>query len=300
MADGARQGPRTSWARTRCSPTPTSTHVEEALQRPRLPRRAGHLPHRDGQRWPTWSCRRRASPRRTAPSPTPSAGCSACARPSSRPGEARADWEIIVDARQPARRDAGLELRRAARDHGRDRRPDAVVRRHQLRRASTHEAASAGPARRRPPRHADPAHRPVHARQGQVLPGRLPAPGGGGRRRVPAHADHRPHARALPHGHDDAALGRSQRAGARPASSRSTRTTPRASASPTAPRSRSRRGAAASRCRPASPTGCAGTVFVPFHFWESPANRLTNAALDPVAKIPEFKVCACRLASVPA
>jgi formate dehydrogenase alpha subunit len=38
-----------------------------------------------------------------------------------------------------------------------------------------------------------------------------------------------------------------------------------------------------------------GTVFVPFHFWESPANRLTNAALDPVAKIPEFKVCACRL-----
>ena len=38
-----------------------------------------------------------------------------------------------------------------------------------------------------------------------------------------------------------------------------------------------------------------GTVFVPFHFWESPANRLTNPARDPVAKIPEFKVCACRV-----
>jgi formate dehydrogenase alpha subunit len=38
-----------------------------------------------------------------------------------------------------------------------------------------------------------------------------------------------------------------------------------------------------------------GTVFVPFHFWESPANRLTNTARDPVAKIPEFKVCACRV-----
>ena len=38
-----------------------------------------------------------------------------------------------------------------------------------------------------------------------------------------------------------------------------------------------------------------GTVFVPFHFWESPANRLTNPARDPMAKIPEFKVCACRL-----
>jgi predicted molibdopterin-dependent oxidoreductase YjgC len=38
-----------------------------------------------------------------------------------------------------------------------------------------------------------------------------------------------------------------------------------------------------------------GTVFIPFHFWESPANRLTNTARDPLAKIPEFKVCACRV-----
>jgi formate dehydrogenase alpha subunit len=38
-----------------------------------------------------------------------------------------------------------------------------------------------------------------------------------------------------------------------------------------------------------------GTVFIPFHFWEVPANRLTNPARDPVANIPEFKVCACRL-----
>jgi formate dehydrogenase alpha subunit len=40
-----------------------------------------------------------------------------------------------------------------------------------------------------------------------------------------------------------------------------------------------------------------GTVFVPFHFWESPANMLTNTARDPMAKIPEFKVCACRVSS---
>jgi predicted molibdopterin-dependent oxidoreductase YjgC len=38
-----------------------------------------------------------------------------------------------------------------------------------------------------------------------------------------------------------------------------------------------------------------GVVFVPFHFGESPANALTNAALDPVAKIPEFKVAAVRI-----
>ncbi len=38
-----------------------------------------------------------------------------------------------------------------------------------------------------------------------------------------------------------------------------------------------------------------GVVFVPFHFGESPANALTNPALDPVAKIPEYKVAAVRI-----
>jgi assimilatory nitrate reductase catalytic subunit len=38
------------------------------------------------------------------------------------------------------------------------------------------------------------------------------------------------------------------------------------------------------------------TVFVPFHFaGEQSANRLTNAALDPTSKMPEFKVCAARI-----
>ena len=35
-----------------------------------------------------------------------------------------------------------------------------------------------------------------------------------------------------------------------------------------------------------------GVVFIPFHFAECAANLLTNPALDPVAKIPELKVCA--------
>jgi len=38
-----------------------------------------------------------------------------------------------------------------------------------------------------------------------------------------------------------------------------------------------------------------GTVFLAFHFKEAPANRLTIAVLDPVAKIPEFKVCAVKI-----
>jgi formate dehydrogenase alpha subunit len=38
-----------------------------------------------------------------------------------------------------------------------------------------------------------------------------------------------------------------------------------------------------------------GLVFVPFHYGEAAANVLTNSALDPQAKIPEYKVCAVRV-----
>ncbi len=35
-----------------------------------------------------------------------------------------------------------------------------------------------------------------------------------------------------------------------------------------------------------------GAVFIPFAYYEAAANLMTNAALDPVGKIPEFKYCA--------
>jgi formate dehydrogenase alpha subunit len=38
-----------------------------------------------------------------------------------------------------------------------------------------------------------------------------------------------------------------------------------------------------------------GIVFIPFHFAEAAANALTNSAIDPVAKIPEYKVCSVRV-----
>ena len=38
-----------------------------------------------------------------------------------------------------------------------------------------------------------------------------------------------------------------------------------------------------------------GTIFIPFHFAESPANALTNPALDPESKIAGVKVCAARV-----
>ncbi len=44
-----------------------------------------------------------------------------------------------------------------------------------------------------------------------------------------------------------------------------------------------------------SPKAVDGTLFIPFHFANAAANRLTNAKLDPIAKIPEFKVCAIKI-----
>ncbi len=38
-----------------------------------------------------------------------------------------------------------------------------------------------------------------------------------------------------------------------------------------------------------------GAVFIPFCFYEAAVNRLTNPALDPFGKIPEFKYCAVRV-----
>jgi anaerobic selenocysteine-containing dehydrogenase len=38
-----------------------------------------------------------------------------------------------------------------------------------------------------------------------------------------------------------------------------------------------------------------GMVFANFHFPEASANELTIAALDPVAKIPSYKICAVKV-----
>ncbi|GAA5263520.1 formate dehydrogenase subunit alpha [Methanocalculus sp. MC3] len=41
-----------------------------------------------------------------------------------------------------------------------------------------------------------------------------------------------------------------------------------------------------------------GVMFMPFHFAECAANILTNNALDPIAKIPEFKACAIKIEKI--
>ena len=57
---------------------------------------------------------------------------------------------------------------------------------------------------------------------------------------------------------------------------------------------RSRRGEVALHLRRDDGTP-RGAVFVPFAYYEAAANMMTNAALDPFGKIPEFKYCAIQV-----
>jgi predicted molibdopterin-dependent oxidoreductase YjgC len=59
----------------------------------------------------------------------------------------------------------------------------------------------------------------------------------------------------------------------------------------------SRRGTVALRASVTEKTRV-GVVFIPFHFAEAAANLLTIDALDPQAKIPEFKACAVKIEPV--
>jgi len=56
----------------------------------------------------------------------------------------------------------------------------------------------------------------------------------------------------------------------------------------------SRRGKIKAKAKVTEKSG-QGVVFMSFHFYEAAANLLTNAALDPVSKIPEYKVCAVKV-----
>jgi formate dehydrogenase major subunit len=57
---------------------------------------------------------------------------------------------------------------------------------------------------------------------------------------------------------------------------------------------RSRRGEVALYARADDGTP-PGAVFVPFCYAEAAINKLTNPALDPYGKIPEFKYCAVQV-----
>ena len=120
---------------------------------------------------------------------------------------------------------------------------------------------------------------------------------GAARRRLPAGADHRPPARALAHRQHDPALGRARRARAR----RRGAAAPAGAGAPGRGGRRAHHVELASRSRSslyarADDGMPPGAVFVAFCWAEAAINKLTNPALDPVARIPGFKYCAVRAA----
>jgi assimilatory nitrate reductase catalytic subunit len=118
-----------------------------------------------------------------------------------------------------------------------------------------------------------------------------------GRRRVPALADHRPGRQPVPVGHPDPPH-RPARSTSTPSRwsrcTRARRTARHRRRRPRpghlAARRDDRAGAGRETIRP-------DTVFIPYHWagGKQAANQLTNRVLDPVSKIPEYKVCAVRI-----
>ena len=215
------------------------------------------------------------------------------------PGEARHDWWITqeiahrIGLRLELQAPSEIYTEMASMMPALDNISWERVERERRRHLSGRRARPAGPRR--------------GVRQGLPAPGRLRqagrgeahAAGRGARRRVSVHPHHRPPARALAHRRDDAARhgARRARAAARSRSCRaapspssaSRRATwcasPRAAARSSSPRARTM------RCRTASCSSRSPIV-------EAAANLLTNPALDPFGKIPEFKFCAAKVEAV--
>ena len=299
-----RRGPR--HVRGRREPAPLGARPPSRARRrspARLPRRPGPLPARDGGARPRVPARGRRSPRRKARSRTPSGACSACGRRSirratrGRTGGSRPSWRERVAARSGWTCAAQFDFAVAADIFDEMARLTPFLRGSRTR-ASTARAGSSGPARRRTiparrflygesfPRGAGGSSRRAQTAEAAELPdpdypfllntGRLLYHWHGGTltRRVQGLLELAPRLEVAIHPSDARRLGvdRARRSGCA-----------------------SRRGELTGYARLTDAVR-PGAVFVPFvKLADSAANFLTNSALDPASKIPEYKVCAVKL-----
>ena len=286
----------TSWARTPRCPTPTSQHAREALRQARAPGRAGDLPDRDG-------LFRRRDP----------AG----------DGLPREDRDVHEHRPPRAARPPGARSRRA--------RPGPTGRSSRRSRGgwgstgTTHTRATSSPRCARRCRRCNgitwdrleregavtypcdaedqPGHEvifgdgfPTPTGRGKLVPADVLPPDEMPDDDLPDDPDDRPAARALAHRRHDPARERARRDRARGGR-------PPLAPRPEAPGRRPRRASSASRTRRGTIELAAradrdvppGLIFIPFCYAEAAANLLTNPALDPFGKIPEFKFCAARV-----
>ena len=129
----------------------------------------------------------------------------------------------------------------------------------------------------------------------KLVAAKIPAAGRGAGRRISLHPHHRPPARALAHRRDDAPRQRARRARTLGDRGSVARHDFELGIEPgDMIRVTTRRGTVelVARQDDGVPDG---VVFIPFAFVEAAANLLTNPALDPFGKIPEFKFCAAKV-----
>ena len=135
---------------------------------------------------------------------------------------------------------------------------------------------------------------PTESGRGKIVPAHVIAAGRSARRRISDGAVDRPRARTLAHRLDDAAL---QRARPDRAGGGRLHVAQGHAADEGRPgdfiRLETRRGAVEVKVRSDRDVP-ENMVFMPFCYAEAAANLLTNPALDPFGKIPEFKFCAVR------
>ena len=220
------------------------------------------------------------------------------------PGEARVDWEILIDLAERLGKRPVLPVRPTPSRSSRSsawRRPAAPPTTGVPRgSASRTRWGCSG----RSPRSATPARRGCTRAASSSTPTARPGSTASRTGRRPRSSTTSTRSGSPPAG-SSASTCPAPRPGASPRSSTSTpsrcaRCTPSSpsdSASPTATSSPSPHGAARSPCRPtwwprSGPTPCSSRTTGPAR---KAANQLTNRALDPISKMPEFKVAAVRV-----
>ena len=273
---------------------PDSDHAGQGHEAAGFPGGAGHLPDRDRANWPTWSCPAASFAEKDGTFTNTERRVARVRQAIPPLGESRPDWQIICGNFHPP----GL--------------PHELC---QPRRRSSRRFASSPPPMPASPISAwrpaacngpaPPTEHPgtVYLAQGPLCPGqgdllrhRPQGSGGDARRRVPPVSHHRPAPLSVSYRHHEPP-------GPRAWTEKAPECQVEIAAADAANygiadgdqvRVRTRRGEITAKAQ-ISPKAVPGTVFIPFHFAEAAANKLTNAALDPVSKIPEYKVCAVQI-----
>ena len=258
--------------------------------------RPGHLPHRDRVSRRRDPARVRIPRKDRARSPTPTASFSSGARPSRRRATRGRICEIIVEMAKRLGLDWNYAHPRDVFDEMRAAMPsiagitwERLEREHAVTYPCEHEGDPGE-------RVVFTAHFPTPSGRGALRPRAGDPRGRAARRTLSVRADHRASARALAHRQHDPPHRSARCDRARTGGVAAIRTTSRRSVWRRRGRSpsTSRRGSIALSARADDGTP-RGAVFIPFCYYEAAANLLTNPALDPFGKIPEFKYCAVRV-----